>query len=71
MRYPNLAAEMARRGITQSDISKVIGKNPATVSCWMNGSRGDFSVESAMKLRDELFPGLNVEYLFGAEQMTA
>lgn len=71
MRYPNLAAEMARRGVTQDDISRVIGKNRATVSGWVTGNRGDFSVESAMKMRDELFPGLNIEYLFGTDQMSA
>ena len=63
MIYPNLEAEMARSGLTQKDVAPVVDKTPETVSRWMNG-KGTFSVGAAFIVKEELFPDLDVDYLF-------
>jgi len=59
----NLKAEMTRNGIHNNDIAQVIGKSKRTVSD-KTGGRYPFSIEEAIKIRDELFQGLELEYLF-------
>lgn len=62
--YPNLAAEMCRHGVTQKDIAELVGKDPATISNWMNGKAGDFPVGVVFKVKKDLFPQCSVDYLF-------
>lgn len=65
MAYPNLEAEMARKGVTQKDIAKLLGKTPETICGWMNGRVGAaFPVGASMLLKQELFPECTIEYLF-------
>ena len=62
--YPNLEAEMARHDVTQRDIAQLIGKRPETVSNWMNGRRGEFTVSAAFKIAETFFDGCDAAYLF-------
>lgn len=62
--YPNLAAEMARKGITQQDIADALSKNPATVSGWFNNRGGGFSVDDAFLIKERFFDECDVDYLF-------
>lgn len=64
MLYPNLEAEMARHEVTQDDLARMLEKRPETISNWMNGRNGDFSVGAAMRIKEEKFPDCDVEYLF-------
>ena len=59
----NLSAEMTRFGVTNSDIQTVLSCSRKTVINKLNDST-EFSVSEAIKLRDALFPGLRLEYLF-------
>lgn len=59
MVYPNLAAEMARRGISSKDIASVVGKTPDTVNKWMNG-KGDFPIGKAFAVQSAFFPGCSI-----------
>lgn len=59
----NLLAEMARRGVKPQDIQRVIGKTRDTVRNKMHG-KGDFTVTEAFAIQKNLFPDLDVGYLF-------
>lgn len=67
MIYPNLEAEMRRLRVTQQDIAAYIGRRPETVSKWMNGRSGEFSIGMAMAVKRHFFPSCSVEYLFSHE----
>lgn len=62
----NLAAEMARYGITLNDVQNVLGCTDKTARNKVNGTT-DFYVHEAMKLRDAYFPNMRIEYLFAKE----
>lgn len=64
MAYPNLAAEMARQGITQEQVANVVGKTPQTISRWMTGKgKSGMPIELLFAIRDEFFPNMGIEYL--------
>ncbi len=72
MRYPNLKAELARRGLTQGQLAKHLGTTHAVISNKFNGKYGykPFTLEECMKICD--FLGLSptgevLAYLFGGE----
>ena len=62
--YPNLEAEMARNGVTQRDLSELLGKTPETVCKWMNGRNGEFTVSAAFKIAEHFFSDCSPIYLF-------
>lgn len=61
--FPNLIAEMARKGITQKDLCNCIKKDKSTLSEKINGKR-DFKMSEIMKIKETFFPDLTLEYLF-------
>lgn len=63
MAYPNLAAEMARIGITEKDLAQEIGKSTDTIRNWMRG-KGDFPVGKAFAIQERFFPQATIAYLF-------
>ena len=69
IKYPNLAAEIARENVSYesvySVISDVTGKKSDTVSKWMNNRAGELPVTAAFAVRDAFFPSMTVDYLFG------
>lgn len=62
----NLKAEMARRSLTNEDIHKVIGKTTKTVQEKIKGNV-PITFPEAIAIRDALFPGLTLEYLFAQD----
>lgn len=68
MGYPNLMAEMARRGITIIDLMRVTGKSRSGISNNIHG-KGCFSIEEAINIRDALFPDLSIDYLFSEKAL--
>lgn len=60
MKYPNLKAEMARKGITQEELAKASGVKVQTMYSWQQGSVP--SVDKAFAVSDVL--GADVRYLF-------
>lgn len=65
----NLSAEMARFGVSNSDIQTALACSSKTVANKLNEIT-DFSVSEAIKIRDTFFPGLRIEYLFAPEADT-
>ena len=61
----NLKAEMQRNGLTVRDIMLTIGCSEKTARNKINGET-DFTYPEAEKVRNDLFPGLRMEYLFHA-----
>lgn len=59
----NLRAEMTRYGITNHVIQEVLGCSLKTVLNKLTGN-SEFSVGEAIRIRDSLFPGMRLEYLF-------
>lgn len=64
----NLSAEMARFGVSNADIQAVLSCSSKTVINKLNDVT-EFSVSEAMAVRDALFPGLRIEYLFARTDM--
>lgn len=59
----NLKAEMARESLKPGDLAKVIGKSDKAVLDKIKGGYG-FTFQEALTIRAELFPDLDLEYLF-------
>ena len=63
MMYPNLEAEMVRLGYTKEDIGKCLNIHISGVYQMLSGKR-KLSISRATKIRDSMFPGMRVDYLF-------
>lgn len=61
--FPNLRAEMARCGVTATDLSKVAHKTDRSIRDKIGG-RGDFTLTEIYAIRDAFFPEMTLEYLF-------
>lgn len=66
MRYSNLKAEMARKGISIEEVSKALDIHRNSVANKINGDT-PFTVEEAFKIHDKYFPKLSLDYLFATE----
>lgn len=70
MKVRNLSAEMARFGVTYSDLMELLNCSQKTVSNKLNDAT-EFSVSEAMNIRDKFFPGMRLEYLFARTKQDA
>lgn len=61
--YQNLKIELAKRDITNRKVAATLNIHENTVAYKLNGD-GSFSIEEAFILKDELFPNLDLKYLF-------
>lgn len=68
--FNNLKAEMVRNGISTEMIRAVINKTDKTTRDKING-KSDLYLSEAVKIRDELFPGMSLEYLFAPAEKKA
>ncbi|MBQ3379704.1 MAG: XRE family transcriptional regulator [Clostridia bacterium] len=59
----NLKAEMARAGVRNKDIQKVLGCSPKSVRNKICGV-SEFSVAEALAIHKAFFSPLSIEYLF-------
>ena len=59
----NLKAEMQRNGLTVRDIMEAIGCSEKTARNKINGDT-EFTFLEAESVRNKLFPGLRLEYMF-------
>lgn len=60
--FPNLKAEMARYGITRSDIATAWGVSENTVTAKIK--YGAFTLNEACQLRDMMNENLSLDYLY-------
>lgn len=65
----NLCAEMVRFGVGVSDLQRILNCTDRTVRNKLSGVT-EFSVNEAFAIRDSLFPGLRIEYLFSQSDNT-
>lgn len=65
--YPNLDAEMARKGIKRKDLAGLFSGRIPTVSDKLNG-KYPLSLDEAEKIRSEYFPDLTLDYLFDKKE---
>ena len=63
MIYPNLSAEMARKGITQAELADKVGRTRATMSLKLNGN-SPINLDEARAIKDALQTNLALETLF-------
>ncbi len=61
--YPNLEAELARKGYTRETVSKLLNVSLGTATCKLNDVKR-MKLQEAFKIRDTLFPDLDIDYLF-------
>ena len=61
--YPNLNAELARHDIHKKEIAEIWNCRLATVYDKLNG-KYKVTLDEALAVRDELFPEMDIEYLF-------
>ena len=59
----NIEKEMPRFNVTYFDLQSVLGCSEKTVRNKLNGIT-DFTYSEVKKVRDGLFPGMSLEYLF-------
>lgn len=62
----NLIAEMARYGVTNVDIQRVLGCSEKTVRNKLSGDT-EFSFPETLKICEAFFVGLRFEYLFASD----
>lgn len=65
----NLESAMKRFGVSFLDIVDLLGCTERTLKNKMNGVTG-FTFDEVKKIRDNLFPGMGIEYLFNAEEQS-
>lgn len=61
--YPNLAAELARKGLKQKDIAPILGIRPATLSSKLSG-KSPLLLDEAFTIQKTFFPNSSLDYLF-------
>ena len=62
----NLAAEMARYGVSNLDIKQLLGCSDRTVINKLNGET-ECTISEAFKIRDKFFRPYRIEYLFASD----
>ena len=67
MRYSNLKAELARKGVSIEEVSKMLNIHRNSVTNKINGET-PFTVEEAFKIHDRYFPKLSLDYLFATAE---
>ncbi len=70
MGYLTLVGEMAKRNITNESIANLLGIHRNSVYNKLRGITS-FSVEEAVVIRDEFFPGSDIDELFEKEEKKA
>lgn len=59
----NLKAEMVRNDVKPAQIAEFLNRRYATIIDKLNGHY-DFTFKEALKIKNEFFPNLSLEYLF-------
>ena len=62
----NLRAEMTRHGVTAGDLARATGRTDRCIRDKISQKR-DFTFSEALTIRETLFPGLALEYLFASD----
>jgi len=70
-KYPNFAAEMARKSMDYKEVydsmAEKFNKSSDTISNWITGRAGELPTNVAFAIKDDYFPEFTVDYLFYEE----
>ena len=61
--YPELEAELARKGIRKTEVCKLLNIMPRTLSNKLNGV-SHFTIEEAIQIQAQWFSDIPIERLF-------
>lgn len=61
LEYPNIKAELSRKGMTAGEFATILGVTQSTFSNWMNG-RTNIDMKHAKEIAKEL--DMSMDYLF-------
>ncbi len=61
--YPNLNAELARRGLSRRELAALIGRTPGTLSLKLSG-KATLTLPEAARIKEVLGSTLPLEVLF-------
>ena len=61
--YPNLEAEMKRKGMTAKTLATKLNMAESTLSAKMN-RKNRMKLDECVQIIDGFFPGMSIEYLF-------
>lgn len=64
--YRNLKGELAKNGITNTQVAELLGVHINTISNKLEGS-SSFSIEEAFKIKGSLLPYCDLSYLFARQ----
>lgn len=64
--YPNLNAELARRGLSRRELAAQIGRTPGTLSLKLSG-KATLTLPEAARIKEVLGSTLPLEILFSSE----
>ena len=67
VKVDNLEAEMKRKKITRNDVASLLGLSYRTIHSRFNGE-SEWGYAECVKIRDEFFPGMDLDYLFATEE---
>lgn len=65
-KYPNLAAEISRRGVRKSVIASRIGVSPRSLSNKLSGT-SPFTLDEAFCICRDFFPDIGIDRLFSTK----
>lgn len=65
--FPNLEAEMARKGLKRKDLASLFKGRSATVSDKLNG-KTPLLLDEAYRIQSTFFPECTLDYLFARDQ---
>lgn len=68
--FRNLKAEMARKGITKLSLAEKLNMRYPTLVDKLNG-KYPLHFDEAVRIRQEVCPGMDLDYLFETENQTA
>ena len=68
--YPNMVAEMSKKGITIEALAAILGVHRNTIANKITGD-GAFTFEQAMTIAEAVFPEYKPSYIFKREKQTA
>ena len=67
--YRNLEAEIVRAGYTKKEVAEKLDYRLGTFYSKLNGDT-KFTLDEALKIRNEFFPEMEIEYLFKKYEKT-
>ena len=63
---PNLQIEMENRGVSEAAVAVAAKRTTRTIQNWFDGV-GEPTYSQALAIRNDLFPSMEIEYLFASD----